>query len=61
MRSTDSFFGNSENNPSPSVTQIITETAREFGRQRQEEGAGNARYQPLTRMPAANAAGRSGK
>jgi integrase len=38
----DRFFGYDEKNPGPSVIQLGTDVARDFVKQRQEEGAGNA-------------------
>ena len=42
LKQVDDFFQYSVENPGPSVMQISIETGREFVRQRQAEGAGNA-------------------
>src|SRR5262249_1638013 len=42
LKQVDDFFQYSAENPGPSVMQISIETGREFVRQRQAEGAGNA-------------------
>jgi len=42
LKQVDDFFHYSAENPGPSVMQINIETGREFVRQRQAEGAGNA-------------------
>lgn len=42
LKQVDDFFRYSAENPGPSVMQISIETGREFVRQRQAEGAGNA-------------------
>jgi integrase len=42
LKQLDEFFGFGPDNPGPPLTQITTETSREFARKRQAQGAGTA-------------------